>query len=165
MFIAPPLEIDIKVGNQHLREDVVELVRINPDNILEELLEHSASFAYLATLKVMADKELREMKADLARVRAEIVAELHERKERGEKLTVASMDAIVETSPSYITSLEMVSKVESKVGELGAICAAYDHRRSMITAAANIIRASETPAPLPERARSAVATAKARSGK
>lgn len=162
MFTAPPLEIDIRVGNQHLKEDVTELLRIDPDDILTELLEHSASFAYLATLKVMADKEHKDMKADLTRIRAEIYAELQDRKERGEKLTVASMEAIIEMSPVYIESLEKVNAVERKVNELGAVCNAFEHRRSMITAAANIIRASETPASMPERAKEAVRSAKSR---
>lgn len=163
VYEAPDFVIDIEIGNHRLKENVVDMLRFNTEDMLSELVEHSATYAYVVMLEVEAEKELTSAKKDRDVLFGELLLSLRDEKEAsGRNFTVDMQKATVNRTPSMIEANDIVAIIEEKVKRLKKLSEAFEHRKMMLSSAANWIGRSETAPYVKPNPKEAVATARAK---
>ena len=132
-------------NGQLVEVDVVDLMRFDPEDMLHELVEHSANYCYFASVEVRFNSELAELKRDADELRGQLILGLADEKEaRGRNFTVAMQTAVVEQNAGLIEATDKVEKLSAIVREIGAVVKAFEHRKEMLARAANWIGKSES---------------------
>lgn len=163
MFTAPENRLVFNIAGHKFDEDISEILRFDPENMVEELIEHSSSFGYIAMLNVKVDAEVLELKKLRDRLHDELLLGLAEEKEsRGRNFTVAMQEAVINQNASMIEASEKVEQIEIVSKHLKNVMSAYQQRKDMLSNAANWISRSETPPYVKPHPKEVVKAAKAK---
>lgn len=157
----PPAQVYIKVGDLEVKGDVVNMTRIDSDNILQELVDHPANYAYLATMNAMAQRELTHLKRDRDRLSAELYADIKKKAtDDGAKFTETGAEKEINKVPAYQQLLDDITEAEYRVSQLSALCTAFQMRKDLLVQVAMHCRSAEGS--IDQRAHDEVQNAKRR---
>lgn len=140
------MELAFNVGGTRFKANMKDVLRIDTDNMLEELITHPQVYAYIASVRVEVDTHLAEMVADRERLYGNRMITLSEVTDNtGKKLTVAAKDAYISQDEQLIEADNKIAEVRITAQKMAVFCKALDMKGSMLSQAANWISRTETP--------------------
>lgn len=114
-------------------KDLLDTMKIDPNNLAEEASDHAAFFSRWAVLRAEAAGNARFLKRRLDLRRAEADGEVRSSLDiSGEKITEAKVQTGIDQTSEVIKYTEDLTDAERVSDILNAVCQALVHRREMI---------------------------------
>lgn len=108
-------------------------LKIDREQIDEELIAHSQHFFHVAVAHEHAVSEMDEKKLDLEITEVELDREIRERMiADGERITEKQVEAAVKRHEDYTTASEAYIKAKAEAGVWAALRESYRQRRDML---------------------------------